>query len=321
MSSETSGPPQRDFDAALRDALRLAAESVEPGADGLDRIRSKIVARPARRGVPWRSVGVRRGGTSVPREALRLSAGWLATAFDAVLERFRPDPSRAGWFGWLRPAAAIATGLFVVTAASFAVAALPSGGGSTSSSGALQTSPSPRHHSRSVKSVTSYPSTGNSGVVNPGGAASHPAGTASCSPTPTGSPSTSPSGSPSPSSPTTSSTATPSPSNTTPAAGSGTPSDSPSPSSSADPLSSPSVSPSPEVSPESTGKSLLSPDAAEDAAGAVQLPGSADRGTGSLRPAAETTPDPSPSATPAPSPVPSATVTPQPPSGSATPCP
>jgi hypothetical protein len=81
------------------------------------------------------------------------------------------------------------------------------------------------------------------------------------------------------------------------------------------------VSPSPEVSPESTGKSLLSPDAAEDAAGAVQLPGSADRGTGSLRPAAETTPDPSPSATPAPSPVPSATVTPQPPSGSATPCP
>jgi len=132
MSSETSGPPQRDFDAALRDALRLAAESVEPGADGLDRIRSKIVARPARRGVPWRSVAAGRRGTSVPWGPFRLSAGWLATAFDAVLERFRPDPSRAGWFGWLRPAAAIATGLFVVTAASWAVAALPSGGTSTS---------------------------------------------------------------------------------------------------------------------------------------------------------------------------------------------
>ena len=39
--------PERDYDDILRRALRAAAESVEPAADGLDRIRGRVSARRA----------------------------------------------------------------------------------------------------------------------------------------------------------------------------------------------------------------------------------------------------------------------------------
>ena len=41
------------------------------------------------------------------------------------MDRFRPDQGLSGWVAWLRPAAAVATGLLVVVGASLAIAALP----------------------------------------------------------------------------------------------------------------------------------------------------------------------------------------------------
>ena len=156
MSGELTGPPSRDLDDALRDALRLA-DSIEPASDGLDQIRTQIVAHQARRGFRWDFLpwigGIRLGRW----RSFRLSGGWLITALRAVIERFRPDPSRTGWFGWLRPAAAVATGLFVVAGASWAVAALPDISPSHGRSHPTHSvRPSAEHHHRAASS-SSYP--------------------------------------------------------------------------------------------------------------------------------------------------------------------
>ena len=117
-----SGFVSAEQDRALRTALFAAAESVEPGDDGLARIRAKIVEGQTGQ-ARWR-FGVRAAGEPWWRSLLP-PRGWLPAVIAAVADRFRPDPNRAGWFGWLRPAAAVGTGLFVVTAASWAVAAFP----------------------------------------------------------------------------------------------------------------------------------------------------------------------------------------------------
>jgi hypothetical protein len=286
---ETPRPDQfgGDFDAAVRNALVAAAESVEPSADGLDRIRTKIVAHRRGRlaGVPW--------WRSLPTARQQLS-----TVFGEALERLRPDPNRVGWLGWLRPAVAIATGLFVVTAASLAVAALPQAIQPSGNSRAVSTSSPTRPH-RSAK-PSSYSPSGPGGVIMPGQGPS-PGGTPTCSPTPTGSGSPSPSGSPS---------GSPSPSGSTSPSG-GTPS--PSTSTSPAPFSSPSGSPSPSQSPGATGKLLLSPDAGQDAMSAAPLAG----------PPGTTGDDstPAPSVTAPAAPEPSATVTPQPSPTTSSPCP
>src|SRR5712692_4781412 len=120
-------PRQAALENVLRNALRVAADSIEPAADGLERIRAKISAR--------RRLQLPRWWTAIPIVILlsllrRLEPAviWARYAAGVVANRFRPDSERAGalgWLGWLRPAAAVATGLFVVAAASWAIAALP----------------------------------------------------------------------------------------------------------------------------------------------------------------------------------------------------
>ena len=116
----------RDLEDVLRRALHTAAQSVEPGADGLDRIRSRISARrPVPSGWNMADLAGRAGpGSSVLRNLPRVSTGPRAALY-AVVQRFRPRSDDIGWNRWLRPAAAVATAVFVVLAGSWALTALP----------------------------------------------------------------------------------------------------------------------------------------------------------------------------------------------------
>ncbi len=292
MSSHSSEPFNDDFDRVIRDALMAAVDSVEPGGDGLERIRAKIVVRQAVRASRWRIPHSRGAARWRP---FQLSGAWLTAMSEAVVERFKPDPNRAGWFGWLRPAAAIATGVFVVTAASWAVAALPAAIAPVNNSRHFSPGPAPS----SLPGKSSRPgyssSSGGVGGSGPGAqGGSSGAGTPSCSPpastspSATTTPSITPTITPSSTSPGTSpSTGTPtSPDTTAPET---TPSDS---------ISAGQNPPTPttSVSPAATGKALL--DAASSAELGVTI--------SPALPTATQTPGP------VVSPVPSASVTPQP---------
>jgi hypothetical protein len=119
--------PHYDYEHVLRRALHAAAESVDPSADGLDRIRERIGHPPLLSFASlasWYSVA-----------ALRLT-GWAVPALGsareigaALLDRFRPPEAAPGHdrprFGWLRPAAATALAIFVVAGGAFAAMAVP----------------------------------------------------------------------------------------------------------------------------------------------------------------------------------------------------
>src|SRR5260221_12044760 len=117
-----------DMEDVLRRALRTATQSVEPGADGLARIRSRISARrPAPSGWTMAELAGRAGpSSSVLRNLLRVSTA-PRLPVSAVVQRFRPRSDGIGWNRWLRPAAAVVTGVFVVLAGSWALTALPRG--------------------------------------------------------------------------------------------------------------------------------------------------------------------------------------------------
>ncbi|HEY3903404.1 MAG TPA: hypothetical protein VGM14_05850 [Streptosporangiaceae bacterium] len=273
----SSGPRlvSAEQDNALRTALFAAAESVEPGDDGLARIRAKIVAGQTKR-AQWR-FGGRAAGEPWWRSLLP-PRGWLPAVVAAVADRFRPDPNRAGWFGWLRPAAAVSTGLFVVTAASWAVAALPAAIAPNGGTGGSVKPPAPTRTQHPKKSHSPGFTPSGSGSAGPsgqpggkgGGGGAPPTGTPSCSPP--GSPSTAPSGTPSttgtpslsasptPTTPTgtdstspapdESSTSSPTP-GSAPSSGSGSQPSQPTPGSAA-------MAPASAASPEATGKVLIS---------------------------------------------------------------
>jgi hypothetical protein len=269
MSARRGHPRQHEFDNAMRSALHLAVDSVEPAQDGLEQIQAKISTRQSvRRRVSWRwRISRAPGGDQPWWRALLPPRGWFPAVVTAVVERFRPDPNRAGWFGWLRPAAAVSTGLFVVTAATLAAAALPSaifpaGNGKHYTA----SSPTPKHRT-SANRHPSYSSTSVGGTSPaPGQSKSggpSPTATPTCSPTASGTPSTAPSGSPtssSSSSPTVSPTNTATTSPTSPAQT--TPTTSPTPGATSAATPGPAAeAPLPATSPVATGKSLLSPDA------------------------------------------------------------
>src|SRR6266851_471253 len=223
----------RDLEDVLRRSLRTATLSVEPGADGLDRIRSRITARrPAPSGWNMAELTGRAGpSSSVLRYLLRVSTGPRAPLY-AVVQRFRPRSDGIGWNRWLRPAAAVATGVFVVLAGSWALTALPrvivssasngsapgSGGGRVpgaggSGSGALGTGSQNPVMSPSYSSSATYPPR-HHGDLSPPANATMPASSA-----PPASP-TAPPGSPLSPSPTPPTSASPTPSATcSPSAG------------------------------------------------------------------------------------------------------
>src|ERR1700687_2011294 len=98
MSHRRPDPRQAGLENVLRNALRLAADSVEPAADGLDRIRAKISTRqPAQTG--W-AMSTQAGAIGSLLRWIEPAVIWLRYMAGAVVERFRPDPGRAGRLGW-----------------------------------------------------------------------------------------------------------------------------------------------------------------------------------------------------------------------------
>ena len=241
MSHRRPEARQPGLERALKHALRLAVDSVEPGADGLDRIRAKIVAQPHVR-TGWQTTyltALLRVLSTVGRFG-EPAVIWLRYWTGAVAERFRPDLRRVGWLGWLRPAAAVATGLLVVAGASWAITTLPqiapSGNPQKIGSGGGTGAPPSAHHGS-----------------QPGGGAQ-------------------PSGSGSSSSPRASTSCRPSsPAPSTRASSIPTQSSSPSPSASSSPSPSPSPSTTPSTTPTGSPTPSGSPSVASSAASSVSL--------------------------------------------------
>jgi hypothetical protein len=99
--------PERDYDDILRRALRAAAESIEPAADGLERIRGRVSARragpfmllaefldwfrPILRWLESGIAGARSGLLALAtRSQLRARSGPVLGWFRTVLARLRP---------------------------------------------------------------------------------------------------------------------------------------------------------------------------------------------------------------------------------------
>src|SRR5262249_48657042 len=154
---------------------------------------------------------------------------WVRYWSGAVVERFRPDLGRVGWLGWLRPAAAVATGLLVVTGASWAIAALPQ---VISASGNQQPYTSGSGSNGTHRPTHLAPTTAARQATGPG-ASSSPQASLNCrtnSPAPSGSASGTPTHSSSASpSPPSSSSPSPPPSSTSSPSPTGPPTTSPSP--------------------------------------------------------------------------------------------
>lgn len=249
------------LDSVLRSALRLAVDSVEPAADGLDRIKAKISARQGAGQPRWRLAAL--GGYLISlRYVLGPAAQWLRQAGSSVSTRFRREPGRNDLLGWLRPAAALATGLFVVASASWAIAALPSAVFSQSGNSRTVQNNSGGGGGGGGSSSSSRPGGGTS-TYGTGQGGSSATGPGSSSPTCSSSPSGHSSSSPA--SPSGSPTPTPSSSSTSP---SSSPSPSPSPSGSQSTSVSPSASPStagPTQSPAASTSAAQSPAAGPQA--------------------------------------------------------
>src|SRR5580704_10077052 len=105
-----------DYEEALRRALHAAADSIEPSADGLQRISRPMLSFES--ASAWYTDVAAR---------LRSRAQPLAAGLRAVTDLFRP--SAAGHarsrYGWVRPLAAMSVAIFVVAAGGFALTVIP----------------------------------------------------------------------------------------------------------------------------------------------------------------------------------------------------
>src|SRR6266487_449431 len=128
MTHRRPDPRQRDLDDLLRRALHATADSIEPAADGLERILTRIALRRQAATADWMAPGPVVRGAS-PLRHLRPAKIWLDSVLAGLAGlagRFRqPVQDRPGWYGWLRPVAGIATGVLVVLAGYWAITALP----------------------------------------------------------------------------------------------------------------------------------------------------------------------------------------------------
>lgn len=250
MSPPQPRPWQRDLEDVLRRELRKVAEFVEPSADGLDRIRSRIgaqhrmpsgwiMANPAGSAIHGR-FSVRNLQSNL-RSIQRAAQAFFYTG----VHRFGPSEHKISWHRWLRPIAALATGIFIVLAGSWAVTALPqiiASSGDSSPHGAgtgrvpvRSTSGSAGSPTRSQQPVTG-PGHSNPAAYPPPHHGSSARGGSPPAPSPAPSVSTPPSASPAPS-----------------------PTSSPTTSPSASPTSSMSCSPSPSPSPAASGRHVRKP--------------------------------------------------------------
>jgi hypothetical protein len=111
--SELLGP-----EAALRRALRAAAEQVDPGDDGLDRIRARVShRRPMPLPIAWVDIALTKLSLRVP-DGFWVVWDRVASEVRAVSEHFIPDRLRSERLrlGWLRPVAAMSVVAFIVAA-------------------------------------------------------------------------------------------------------------------------------------------------------------------------------------------------------------
>ena len=227
--SELLGP-----EAALRRALRAAAEQVDPGDDGLDRIRARVShRRPMPLPIAWVDIALTRLSLRVP-DGFWVVWDRVASEVRAVSEHFIPDRLRSERLrlGWLRPVAAMSVVAFIVAAVvSMAIEVpqviSPAGSEATQQGnlGSQQTggngSPGGQPQTQgSNPSGNPAPSLGgpSSSACPPKPAPRH---SITGSPTPSSSPSQSASPSPSDTSPSTSASPTPTPSDSLSSAPSG----------------------------------------------------------------------------------------------------
>ncbi len=254
---------EHEHEEILRHALRAAGDSIQPAADGLDRISHRLTKpRPlpvalAIGGFDWlhRSLTV-----TVPcaaeqawvamlpaRKQTRRALTWMIAQASSQARRpvaadggGHARPSGRLVFGRLRPVAAMFVAIFVVAAAGYVFFALPRAMSPGQAIGLLFPTPakhgSGHGHHRSGGSGASgssgtQPSSGTGNTSTNGGVnCSHPGKSGSSTPASTN-PSTAPSSSASPSpststtspSPSTSTSTSPSPSSTPSAGSSGTP--------------------------------------------------------------------------------------------------
>ncbi|HEX5187961.1 MAG TPA: hypothetical protein VFW16_00365 [Streptosporangiaceae bacterium] len=216
----------------------MAADTIEPAGDGLDRIRTKIAAGPPAPVTPagWAGWSTRYltallAALSTAIRFVEPAGIRIRYAYGAVVDRFRPEQGAVGWVAWLRPAAAVATGLLVVVGASWAITALPptlintSGNSGPAPAGSSSSRPSSANHG-GVNGSSGPISQGGTGVVS--ASATCTAGSGSATATSSGSPtpsSPSPTGTPT----STSSSPSPSPPSSSSGTGTGSPSDTPTP--------------------------------------------------------------------------------------------
>jgi len=262
MSHRRPDPSQAMLEQTLRRALRLAADSIEPAGDGLQRIRGKIAAGPP----PSLGAAGWRARYMSGLLAMLMTAAWFLEpigkriwfAFAEVAERFRPDADDTRKLKWLRPAASLTAAFLVVAGLSFAVTSVPPAiiqsmsNSNSPVAGGTSTAGAPSSGSSGTTMGGGGPF-GRSGSASPQGSTSCKAGasaSATASPSPSPSPGSSSAGSPSPS-------GTPSPTSTPTDTASSSPTDSPSPTGSA------------------TGQATQPPDSPPASAGAIPRPGNA----------------------------------------------
>lgn len=226
--------PDYEFDDALRRALHTVADGIEPGADGLERIRSRLTA-PRPLSAAWLQAGY---GDLARPAASRLK--WLLDGLIAWLwpprasSPARPPSPRAGKLGqryrWLRPVAVAAAVVIAVTGG-YGLTQLRSTMSNPSELYLPLVGGKQHHQGGSVENHGSGP------IIGPSNASG--AGTGSSSPSPSPSTSCSPGPGkgphvhntpPATPTPTPSPTLTPSPTPTPSPSGTGEPSGSPSPS-------------------------------------------------------------------------------------------
>ena len=179
MTHRRPEPGQANLEDVLRRALHAAADSVEPAAGGLDRIRAKIAVRRMSQSVGWAMADLPSRPLHAARHRTARISDWGRGMLRDLGDRLAPLGSAArGGLGWLRPAAALATGLIVVAVASWMVTALPQTVTTTNNSAGVRNSPGgPRAvpaHSPS-RPATDRPSASSS-------RSARPMGTASCTP-------------------------------------------------------------------------------------------------------------------------------------------
>jgi hypothetical protein len=222
-----------EFDEVLRRALRVAADSIEPGGDGLERIRARL-SMPRPLAIAWLMTGYAEAVMRL-RSALEGGLAW----FRAVPGSGRPGDGRFGHryhqvrralsalapghlaqrYGWLRTVA-IAAAVVVAGAGGYGLTQLRSAVSDTSGVVILRL-PGGGSHTKggSPDSNGGKPIGGPSGSASAGSGHHHaqPSSSASCSPgtpqpSPAPSPTAAPSGTPTPTpsgTPTTSPTGTP----------------------------------------------------------------------------------------------------------------